>query len=82
MVSIQLDCSDKNIVLSRGHIGELIAQGRQIIIVDEKVLRVDSWIKYHPGGQKTIEHLVGKDATDEVTASVTLPPRRWTCMPC
>ncbi|KFY66373.1 hypothetical protein V496_02097 [Pseudogymnoascus sp. VKM F-4515 (FW-2607)] len=30
------------------------------------VLKLDTWLKYHPGGQKTIKHLVGKDATDEI----------------
>jgi delta8-fatty-acid desaturase len=46
----------------------LIADGRTIIIVDQKVLKVDSWLKYHPGGDKAIMHMVGRDATDEVNA--------------
>jgi delta8-fatty-acid desaturase len=36
-----------------------------------KVLKVDAWLKYHPGGDKAIMHMVGRDATDEVTAYVT-----------
>lgn len=48
----------------------MIAEGQHIIIVDQKVLRVDPWIKYHPGGSKAIKHMVGRDATDEVTAYV------------
>lgn len=55
-------------VLSRRQIEGLIAEGRSIIIVNENVLKVDPWLKYHPGGDKAIRHMVGRDATDEVTA--------------
>ncbi|MCJ1404082.1 hypothetical protein MMC11_007307 [Xylographa trunciseda] len=55
-------------VLSRQDIEGLIAQGQTIIIVDMNVLRVDAWLKYHPGGDKAILHMVGRDATDEVNA--------------
>jgi delta8-fatty-acid desaturase len=54
-------------VLSRREIEALIASGRSIVIVDNKVLKVDAWLPYHPGGEKAIEHMVGRDATDEVT---------------
>ena len=46
----------------------MIADGRTVIIVDDKVLKVDAWLKYHPGGDKAIMHMVGRDATDEVNA--------------
>ena len=46
----------------------LIASGQSIIIVDGDVLRVDAWLPYHPGGDKAIMHMVGRDATDEVNA--------------
>lgn len=52
----------------------LIAEGRAIIIVDQKVLKVDSWLKYHPGGDKAIMHMVGRDATDELNAWVSIEP--------
>ncbi|KAI9840739.1 MAG: hypothetical protein M1838_003933 [Thelocarpon superellum] len=58
----------KNVILSRRQIETLIAQGRKIIIVENKVLKVDGWLKYHPGGDKAIMHMVGRDATDEVNA--------------
>ena len=58
----------KDTVLSRREVEDLIAQGRSIIIVDNKVLKVDAWIPFHPGGEKSIQHLVGRDATDEVNA--------------
>ena len=46
----------------------MIADDRTVIIVDNKVLKVDAWLKYHPGGDKAIMHMVGRDATDEVNA--------------
>lgn len=45
----------------------MIAEGRTLIIVNQHVLKVDGWLKYHPGGDKAIAHTVGRDATDEVT---------------
>ena len=56
----------KSRVLDRREIEGLIAEGRQIVIVDQKVLKVDAWLPYHPGGDKAIQHMVGRDATDEV----------------
>lgn len=64
--------SPKDVVYSRREIEGLIAQGRKIIIVDGKVLKVDAWMPFHPGGDKAILHMVGRDATDEVTVSVSL----------
>lgn len=60
----------KETLYSRRQIEDLIAQGRHIIIVDGKVLKTDPWLKFHPGGDKAIQHMVGRDATDEVNASV------------
>ena len=62
--------SRKETVLTRGQIEGLIADGRSIIVVQNKVLKADAWLKYHPGGDKAIMHMVGRDATDEVTAYV------------
>jgi delta8-fatty-acid desaturase len=56
------------VLLSRRQIEGLIADGRSIIIVDQRVLKVDAWMRYHPGGDKSIMHMVGRDATDEVNA--------------
>lgn len=53
-------------VLSRRQIEALIADGRAVMVVDGYVLKVDAWIRYHPGGDKAIMHMVGRDATDEV----------------
>ena len=58
-------------VFSRREIEGMLADGKLIIIVDGNVLRLDSWIKYHPGGDMAIKHMIGKDATDEVNAWVS-----------
>jgi delta8-fatty-acid desaturase len=59
-----------DVVFSRRQVEGLIAAGRTIVIVDGEVLKVDAWLKYHPGGDKSIRHVVGRDATDEVNAYV------------
>eukprot|EP01103_Thecamoeba_quadrilineata_P015421 TRINITY_DN4872_c0_g1_i1.p1 TRINITY_DN4872_c0_g1~~TRINITY_DN4872_c0_g1_i1.p1 ORF type:complete len:523 (-),score=71.67 TRINITY_DN4872_c0_g1_i1:308-1876(-) len=58
----------RDTVLTRNQIETLIAEGRKIVIVDGKVLKVDAWLPYHPGGTKAILHMVGRDATNEVRA--------------
>lgn len=58
----------KNRVWSRREVEGLIADGRKIIILGDRVLKVDAWLPYHPGGDKSILHMVGRDATDEITA--------------
>ncbi|PHH58455.1 hypothetical protein CDD81_5805 [Ophiocordyceps australis] len=46
----------------------MIADGRKIILFRQYVLKVDAWIPYHPGGDKAILHMVGRDATAEIEA--------------
>lgn len=58
----------KEVILSRNQVESMIADGKTVIILDNKVLMVDAWLKYHPGGDKVIVHMVGRDATDEVNA--------------
>ena len=55
-------------LLSRRQVEAMIAEGRSIIIIDGYVLKADAWLKYHPGGDIAIKHMVGRDATDEVNA--------------
>lgn len=57
-------------VMTVGEIEALIADGKAILIKDQYVLKVDAWMKFHPGGDKAIQHMVGRDATDEVNAFV------------
>ncbi|KAL8760431.1 MAG: hypothetical protein Q9199_000055 [Rusavskia elegans] len=59
--------SRKEAFLTRRQVEGMIADGMTIIVLDGKVLKVDSWLKYHPGGDKSIMHVVGRDATDEST---------------
>ncbi|KAE8371443.1 fatty acid desaturase-domain-containing protein [Aspergillus bertholletiae] len=60
--------SRKDIILSRRWIEGQIAEGKHVLVYDDRVLKVDAWIKFHPGGDKSIKHMVGKDATDEINA--------------
>jgi len=62
--------SRKDTVLSRRYIEGLIADGKHVIIYEGRVLKVDAFIKFHPGGEKPIKHMVGRDATDEINAYV------------
>jgi sphingolipid 8-(E)-desaturase len=55
-------------ILSRSAIHQLIAKGHLIVIANNRVLRLDKWLNRHPGGEKTILHMVGRDATDEINA--------------
>ena len=62
--------SRKDTVLSRRYIEGLIAEGKHVIIYEGRVLKVDAFIVFHPGGEKPIKHMVGRDATDEINAYV------------
>lgn len=62
--------SRKDTLLSRRYIEGLIAEGKHVMIYENRVLKVDAWLKYHPGGEKPIKHMVGRDATDEINAYV------------
>jgi len=53
-------------VFPRETIHQLIAKGHLIVIANGRVLRLDKWLDRHPGGEKTILHMVGRDATDEI----------------
>lgn len=57
--------------VARQDIHQLIAKGHQIVIANQRVLKLDKWLSRHPGGEKTILHMVGRDATDEINGSVT-----------
>ncbi|KAA8566304.1 hypothetical protein EYC84_008897 [Monilinia fructicola] len=68
MSSLKTVAASKEKIISRRQVEGLIADGRAIIIVDQAVLKVDAWMRYHPGGDKAIKHMIGRDATDEVNA--------------
>jgi sphingolipid 8-(E)-desaturase len=58
----------KTRLFTRREIEGMIAEGRLIFIFDDRVIKADSWLKFHPGGSTSIKHMVGRDATDEVNA--------------
>ena len=60
--------SRKEAILSRRQVEHMIAEGRSILIIDGYVIKADAWRPFHPGGDKAIMHMVGRDATDEVHA--------------
>ncbi|EXJ94796.1 hypothetical protein A1O1_03194 [Capronia coronata CBS 617.96] len=60
--------SRKDRIWSRGEIEGLIAEGRKIVIFDGQVIKTDLWLPFHPGGEKSVLHMVGRDATDEIRA--------------
>ncbi|KAK9482738.1 cytochrome b5-like heme/steroid binding domain-containing protein [Lipomyces starkeyi] len=55
-------------ILSRAVIEGMIADGNTIVIYENRMLRVDTWLPRHPGGDKVVFHMVGRDATDEINA--------------
>ncbi|PKS07072.1 hypothetical protein jhhlp_005669 [Lomentospora prolificans] len=63
-------------IYSREEVGGLIARGHKVVIVDQHVLKIDAWVKYHPGGDLAILHMLGRDATDEVDALHSPEARR------
>ncbi|KAI1814119.1 fatty acid/sphingolipid desaturase [Poronia punctata] len=62
--------------MSRREIEGLIADGCAVFILDQYVIKADAWMPYHPGGDLAIRHMVGRDATDEVTALHSPEARR------
>lgn len=55
-------------IISPDTVNAMIANGDIVVIVEEDVLRLNSWLNKHPGGSLVISHMVGRDATDEITA--------------
>lgn len=60
--------SSRDEILPPQEIHDRVAQGQTIVIYEDYVLRLDSWLDKHPGGRLAILHMVGKDATDEIVA--------------
>ncbi|EHK47020.1 hypothetical protein TRIATDRAFT_217433 [Trichoderma atroviride IMI 206040] len=59
---------DRDQVLSQRAVEGMIADGDTIVIFQDHVLRLNGWLDKHPGGSLVIQHMVGRDATDEMTA--------------
>ena len=60
--------SKRDQVLSPRVVEDMIANGHTIVIFEDVVLKLDSWLDRHPGGSLAIQHMVGRDATDEIKA--------------
>lgn len=60
--------STKNVVYTKKDVDEAIAAGTKLIIFREKVYNVTNWMTHHPGGELTMSHLIGHDATDHMVA--------------
>ena len=58
----------KDNILSRRQIEGLIAEGRKIVILNGQVIKADAWLPFHPGGDKAVLHMVGRDGTAEIRA--------------
>lgn len=58
----------RNKVICAREIEGMIANGDTIVIFQDMVLKLNSWMERHPGGRLAILHMVGKDATDEILA--------------
>jgi delta8-fatty-acid desaturase len=52
--------------LARSDIEQRIETGEVLVIFRGLVLKLDNWLARHPGGDKAILHLVGRDGTDEM----------------
>ncbi|KAF8541964.1 fatty acid desaturase-domain-containing protein [Trichophaea hybrida] len=63
-------------VLTRRQIEGMIADGKAIFIYKGDVLSVNAWMKFHPGGDTAIRHMIGRDATDEVNALHSVDAKR------
>ncbi|PNP57521.1 hypothetical protein THARTR1_02519 [Trichoderma harzianum] len=59
---------DRDQILSQREVEGMIADGDSIVIFQDYVLRLNGWLDKHPGGSLVIQHMVGRDATDEITA--------------
>lgn len=59
--------SKRDAVVSPESVDAMIANGDTIVIFEDYVLRLNSWLPNHPGGTLAIEHMIGRDATDEIS---------------
>ena len=57
----------RNDLLEPGQVKSMIAQGRVLVISQGRVLSLEKWLDRHPGGKFAILHMVGRDATNEIS---------------
>lgn len=56
----------KTDILTRGDIEDRIAKGDVIVIYHDKVIKMNSWLPRHPGGELLVRHFIGRDASVEI----------------
>ncbi|XWW94357.1 hypothetical protein V2A60_002300 [Cordyceps javanica] len=61
----------RDTVLSRPAIEAMVANGDAVVIFQDYVLRLNSWLRLHPGGDLAIRHMIGRDATSEITLAAS-----------
>lgn len=54
-------------IFTRCEIESRIAAGDTLVIFQDLVLRLNRWQEVHPGGRLVIQHMVGRDASDELS---------------
>jgi delta8-fatty-acid desaturase len=59
---------DRNQVMTRRNVEGLIARGHTIVIFEQQVLKLDSWMEKHPGGKLPLMQMVGVDASSGIAA--------------
>jgi delta8-fatty-acid desaturase len=59
---------DRNQVMTRRNVEGLIAKGHTIVIFEQQVLKLDSWMEKHPGGKLPLMQMVGVDASSGIAA--------------
>lgn len=52
--------------ISRTEVERRVDEGELLVVHHGYVLKVDSWIDVHPGGDKAVFQMVGRDASDEM----------------
>lgn len=55
-------------IMSRREVESMIADGHILVIFEGSVLKLDKWIERHPGGKLPVLHMVGVDASSEISA--------------
>lgn len=56
----------KNDLMTRSEVEDLIARGNVITIYQGKVIKMNSWLPRHPGGDLLVRHFIGRDASLEI----------------
>lgn len=57
---------DRDQTIGATAVRRLIASGKHIVIFEGQILQLNGWLDKHPGGKLAIQHMVGKDATNEI----------------